>query len=181
MPNDVEKNRQFLELFIQNTRRIYAYLYMLLGNSTDADDVFQETSRVLWEKFHEFVPGTDFLAWAESVAHYQTLSFRRRHQRDRLQFSLEFIEAVVDARNHTREGLEQRQRALDDCLQKLRPADQQLIRLRYSDGATTRSVAQQVARSVDAVYKALNRIETFLIDCTRRALRSEDQPSLGGV
>jgi RNA polymerase sigma-70 factor (ECF subfamily) len=173
------QQRDFLDLFTQNARRLYAYLFMLLGNDTDADDVFQETSRVLWEKFDQFTPGTDFLAWAQSIAHYQTLYFRRRHQRDRLQFSMEFIEAVVDVRNRQLETLEQRQQALDGCLQRLRPEDQQLVRLRYSEGATTKSVAQQVSRSVDAVYKALNRIEAFLIDCTGRALRNTDRPLLG--
>jgi RNA polymerase sigma-70 factor (ECF subfamily) len=173
-----DRHSEFLDLFTQNARRLYAYLYMLLGNDTDADDVFQETSRVLWEKFEQFTPGTSFLAWAESVAHYQALYFRRRHERDRLQFSIEFVEAVIDARNRNLDALDGRQRALDGCLQKLRPPDQQLVRLRYSDGATTRSVAEQVGRSVDAVYKALNRIEAFLIECTRRALRNEDQPTL---
>jgi RNA polymerase sigma-70 factor (ECF subfamily) len=179
MAADPQHNREFLDLFTQNARRLYAYLYMLLGNDTDADDVFQETSRVLWEKFDQFTPGTSFLAWAESVAYYQTLYFRRRRQRDRLQFSMEFIEAIIDARATKVDSLEQRQRALDGCIGRLRPADQQLVRLRYSDGATTKSVAEQVGRSVDAVYKALNRIEAFLIECTRRALRNEDQPSLG--
>jgi RNA polymerase sigma-70 factor (ECF subfamily) len=173
-----QRHREFLQLFTQNARRLYAYLFMLVGNQTDADDVFQETSRVLWEKFDQFTSGTDFLAWAESVAHYQTLYFRRRQQRDRLQFSLEFVETIVEARARSLDALEQRQHALDGCLEKLRPEDQQLVRLRYSDGATTKSVAEQVGRSVDAVYKALNRIEAFLVECTRRALRSGEQPSL---
>jgi RNA polymerase sigma-70 factor (ECF subfamily) len=74
--------------------------------------------------------------------------------------------------------LEQRQQALDDCIGKLRDPDQELIRLRYSAGATTRTVAEQLGRSVDAVYKALNRIETALIDCTQRALRQVQRPTV---
>ncbi|MEX2025689.1 MAG: sigma factor, partial [Pirellulaceae bacterium] len=88
MDSTSQHTAEFVGLFSQNARRLYAYIFLLLGNAADADDVFQETSRVLWEKFDQFQPGANFLAWAESVAHYQTLSFRRRRQRDRLQFSM---------------------------------------------------------------------------------------------
>jgi RNA polymerase sigma-70 factor (ECF subfamily) len=177
MANPTTSHPEFVRHFSQNARRLYSYLYLLVGNEVDADDVFQETSRVLWEKFDEFTPGTSFLAWAERVAHFQTLHFRKRKQRDRLQFSAEFIDAVAQQRAGSLEALERRRQALDDCLGKLREPDQQLIKLRYSEGATTKSVAERVGRSVDAVYKALNRIEGLLLDCTQRVLHGRSKPA----
>ncbi len=41
-----EKSKLFLRLFLQNERRLYAYILTLLHNRTDADDVLQETSLV---------------------------------------------------------------------------------------------------------------------------------------
>ena len=46
-----DKNRLFLRLFLQNQRRLYAYILTLLPNRADADDVLQETSLVMWDKF----------------------------------------------------------------------------------------------------------------------------------
>jgi RNA polymerase sigma-70 factor (ECF subfamily) len=180
MTTPTPSHSEFVLLFSQHARRLYSYIYLLVGNEVDADDVFQETSRVLWEKFGEFTPGTSFLAWAERVAHFQTLHFRSRRKRDRLQFSAEFIDAIAQQRAGSLESLERRQQALDDCLGKLREPDQQLIRLRYSEGATTKSVAERVGRSVDAVYKALNRIEGLLLDCTQRALHGRTNPAEQG-
>ena len=177
MSDSATPNSEFVRLYSQSARRIYAYLYLLHGNEADADDVFQETSRVLWEKFAEYTPGTHFGAWAERIAHYQTLAFRKRRQRDRLQFSEEFIDAVSEHRAATLDSLEQRRQALDDCLQKLRDPDRELIQFRYAAGGTTKNAAARVGRSVDAVYKALNRIETSLIECTQRVLRRDHGPS----
>ncbi|MFT5300710.1 MAG: RNA polymerase sigma-70 factor (ECF subfamily) [Mariniblastus sp.] len=46
--------RQFIGLLMEHERRIYAYIRTLMGNSSDADDVLQETSMVMWDKFPQF-------------------------------------------------------------------------------------------------------------------------------
>jgi RNA polymerase sigma-70 factor (ECF subfamily) len=179
--NPPTPDAEFVRLFSQHARRIYAYLYLLLNNAVDTDDVFQETSRALWENFTQFTPGTNFAAWAERVAHFQVLTFRKRRQRDRLQFSDEFVAAVSLRREEMLESLELRRAALDGCLEKLRDPDRQLLQLRYADGGTVIDADRLVGRSVDAVYKALNRIETMLVECTQRALRRDPGSSAAAL
>jgi len=43
--------REFIRLLMENERRIYAYIRTLIGNNADAEDVLQETSITLWDKF----------------------------------------------------------------------------------------------------------------------------------
>jgi RNA polymerase sigma-70 factor (ECF subfamily) len=50
---------EFIRLLSLHTSSIYTYIRVLIPNRTDAEDVFQETSRTLWEKFDEYQPGTD--------------------------------------------------------------------------------------------------------------------------
>src|SRR5207249_11545384 len=59
----VDKSKIFLPLFLQNQRRLYAYILTLLPNRADADDVLQEASLVMWDKFDERAPPSDFTAW----------------------------------------------------------------------------------------------------------------------
>ena len=47
----------------------------LLPNEQDAQDVFQRTSLVLWQKFDQFDSDRDFLPWACGVAHYEVRNF----------------------------------------------------------------------------------------------------------
>ena len=62
--NRNEKSKICIELFSSNYNRIKSFIFSLVPNTSDADDVMQETSRIIWEKFEEFEVGTNFLAWA---------------------------------------------------------------------------------------------------------------------
>ena len=60
--------------------------------------------------------------------------------------------------------------AFQRCFDKLSEQDRELVGLRYEPGATVDSIAQKVGRSTAAVYKALGRIRTWLLECMRRCL-----------
>ncbi|MBX3412463.1 MAG: sigma-70 family RNA polymerase sigma factor [Pirellulales bacterium] len=171
-----ERTEEFVGLFTLNARRIYGFILSLQPNVADADEIFQETSTVLWRKFEQFEPGTDFLAWACQIARYKVMSQRQRVGRERLQFSDEFVENVADESLLAGAALGPRHLALSQCIEKLHPRDRDLLSRRYQEGATTRSIAAEVGRSVDAIYKALNRIHENLFECIQRTLRAEGRP-----
>jgi RNA polymerase sigma-70 factor (ECF subfamily) len=165
---------QFLRLFLENEKRIFGFILALVPHWTDAEDVFQETSRVLWDKFDAFAFESDFLAWALTIARFQVLCYRKKRQRSRVRFSDQTIEALADRLTTFLESSDQCQDALSHCLALLGDRDRELIQLRYTAGATTPGVAATVGRSVHAAYKALNRIHTRLLLCMRRYLQGEE-------
>src|SRR5947199_7816436 len=81
------KGKAFLRLFLQNERRLYAYIVTLLPNRTDADDVLQEASLVMWDKFDDQHPPDDFAAWGCRIAYYKVLDFCKKRHRSRVLFS----------------------------------------------------------------------------------------------
>jgi RNA polymerase sigma-70 factor (ECF subfamily) len=166
------KGKLFLRLFLQNERRLYAYVLTLLPNRADADDVFQEASLVLWDKFNAEHPPDDFAAWGCRIAYFKVLDFRKKRQRGRVLFSQEMLERLAEtaADQAATLQLDERREALADCIAKLGPSERDLLARRFAEGATTQSVAAQVGRSVDAVYKALAFIRKALFDCVSRAL-----------
>ena len=66
---------------------MYAYIFTLMGHDSGADDVFQEASTLAWEKFSEFRPGTDFLAWICQIARFRVLSYFDAKRRRPMPFS----------------------------------------------------------------------------------------------
>jgi RNA polymerase sigma-70 factor (ECF subfamily) len=162
----------FLRQFLQNERRLYAYILTLLPNRADADDVFQEASLVLWDKFDADHPPNDFLAWGCRIAYFKVLDFCKKRQRSRVVFSQAMLERLAEtAVEHAAAlQLEERREALTGCIAKLRPPDRELLARRFAEGATIHSVAAAVGRSVDAVYKALARIRQALFECVTRTL-----------
>src|SRR4051794_3676119 len=142
----------FLQLFLANERRIFAFLLALVPVWSDAEDLLQETSVVMWRKLDGFEPGTDFGAWALSIARYQVLNHRKKQRRERVIFSEQTLELLADGMETLSQGADARRDALEDCLKKLKARDRELIQWRYQPGASTQGVADRVGHSIQAVY-----------------------------
>ena len=170
-----DKSRSFLRLFLQSERQLYAYILTLLPNRADADDVLQESSLVMWDKFDVAAPPTDFLAWARRIAYYKVLDFYKTTRRERARLSQAFVERVAEAASEQAQvlRLDERREVLAECVEKLLPRDRDLLAKRFAAGATTRSTSEQLGRSVEAVYKALAKLRQALFDCVQKTLDRE--------
>jgi RNA polymerase sigma-70 factor (ECF subfamily) len=164
---------EFVQLFTRNQRRLYLFILGQCPSPADAEEILQETNIVIWKKFHQFEPGTNFTAWACRIARFEVLKFRERHRRDRLQFSDEFVRQVAEASAESSPMLEARRQALAKCLEKLRPQDRELIRKRYATGQSGQSVAEALQRPVNSIYQSLGRIRRVLLECVNRQLSAE--------
>ena len=169
------KGKLFLRLFLQNERRLYAYIVTLLPNRADADDVFQDASLTMWDKFDSAAPPDDFAAWGCRIAYFKVLDFRKKTQRSRLQFNQELLERLADTALEQAGALqlEERRAALAGCIAKLAPPEQEMLTRRFGEGVAIQAIAAQVGRSADAIYKALAKIRQALFDCVTRTLARE--------
>jgi RNA polymerase sigma-70 factor (ECF subfamily) len=176
-PDSSVRGKLFLRLFLQHERRLYAYIVTLLTNWTDADDVLQEVSLVMWDKFDADNPPDDFTAWGCRIAYFKVLDFLKKRQRSRVVFSQAMLERLAESAAEQAGALQldDRRQALADCLAKLTPRDRDLLGRRFTEGASIQSIAAQAGRSADAIYKALGRIRLALFDCVTRTLAREGQ------
>ncbi len=169
-------NADFVALLATCQRPIFLYAMSLLGNVDDAEEVVQESGLVLWKKFHEYQPGTDFVRWACQIARYQSLKLRARRYRGPQLFSNEFLAMFVAASEEkSQTELEMRRQAMLQCMQGLKAADRDLIARRYHDGTSTRDVAAALNRSAQGTRRSLQRIREALARCVRRRLARKDE------
>ena len=166
----MKEKAPFVKLLTANYARIYAYIISLVPNDSDADDLMQETAAVMWENFNRFEPGTNFVSWAVTIAKFQILKYRKKHQRSRLFLSDKAYELLISETEKVQEESQDRIQALRGCLKKLSQKDQQFVRLRYYEGASARLVAQKTGQSIDAVYRYGARLNDLLLSCMRRVL-----------
>jgi len=66
---------------------------------------------------------------------------------------------------------------LSDCLQKLPPAQRETVESYYYRGTPVEQLADATGRSVDALYKALQRIRQALLLCVARAMKADGEAS----
>jgi RNA polymerase sigma-70 factor (ECF subfamily) len=170
-PRTGAQRAEFAELLARHQGQLLGYIYSLVRDLDDADDLFQQTSLVLWDKFDVFDPSRSFVGWACGVARFEVLNFLRARRRDRLYFSDELSLALIEAQEELeQERLEERRTALAGCLQKLRDRDKDLLEACYERSAGVREVARARGRSPQSIHNSLRRIRRALFECVRRSL-----------
>jgi len=168
--SEAEKRKRLVALMTRYQQRIYSYIFTLVPRRADADDLLQETSLVICEKFDEFEEGTDFVAWACQIAYWRVRYSRQKFARGKVLFSQELLDAVAKTAAEMSEDLDDRHKALALCLDKLTPRDREFVLTRYEPGCGVAEAARGSGRSITAAYKALTRIRKLLLDCVTHQL-----------
>jgi RNA polymerase sigma-70 factor (ECF subfamily) len=168
-------DEQFVQLVTQHQRPLYLYILSLVPYRTEAEEILQEASLLIWQKRHEFELGTNFRAWAYQFAYHAVLKFRTRKHRYSKLFSDELVENLASESVGRGESAESRQQALEKCMATLHASDQRLVSLRYRDGASVIEVAKNLGRPVNSVYQPLCRIRKALVQCVLQRMASEER------
>ncbi len=174
MSDETRDPLEFSELLREGRSRIFGYLLALVQNLADAEDLYQQTALLLWEKFEQYQPGTDFGSWATTVAHYTALNFLRRQSRRRALFSAAALERLSAMQDEIKTSeCTARSEALVQCVAALPAVERRLVRLRYEGDRSVQDIAQTEQRTVGAVYTALSRIRKSLLACVERRVAKE--------
>jgi RNA polymerase sigma-70 factor len=163
---------EFARLFSRNARRIYGFIMTLVFNHHDAEEVFQNTNVVLWNKFADFELGSNFFAWASRIAYYEVLSLMKQQRRSRT-FSDEALELLASEAVALSDQSTERYEALEDCLERLDARDRQLLQERYYFQHPPKQIAASQSKSVHAIYRALSRIHNVLLNCVQRSMKTD--------
>ena len=163
----------FVALYSRYERKLYRYVASLLSRPDDAEDVLQETARILWQKFGEYRREAPFLPWACRIAYYEVLNYCQRERTRHKHFQPAVIELLADARLQHDNLLEAQSRWLKMCVEKLAEIDRCLIQQRYGGEGSLAAMAEEAGRTPNALYKSLQRIRRTLLDCVDQGLHSE--------
>jgi len=160
----------FMELYSAHEMRLRGYVQSLVPRWSDAEDIVQRCSLILWKRFSQFEPGTNFFAWACQIVRFEVLKYRKNAAREKMIFSDAFIDAVVRHTVRNCDDLQTRIDFLQECVSKLSPDHRELLRLRYDEQRSVGSVAKSLDRPIDGVYKTLSRIRSALYACVTRRM-----------
>lgn len=170
-----EKIAAFSDLVAAHRSRVFGYIYAMLHNLADAEDIYQQTTVLMWQKFDEFQPGTDFGSWALRIAYFNIKNFQRTQARRHVFFSDQVMEKVADSYERAdADQAEERVEALVHCVRRLPTQHQQLLKQRYADNAPIKRLAETEGKSEAAMAMLLSRLRKALFRCVRSkmALRS---------
>lgn len=159
-----------MRLYSRHEHEIYGFIVSLVPNWADADEIMQDTCLRLWEQFDKFEQGTNFVAWALTIARYLVLAFREKTGRERAHFSLAFVEALAAETERMQPVIEGRKRALAQCLETLPRSQRQVLSMVYEADQPINRVAESLGRPLAGVYQMISRLRRALFDCVNRKL-----------
>lgn len=177
MSTDPEhRTEQLVLLLTEHQPALFRYIFSLLPNEADARDVLQETSLALSRKFDEYDAARPFLAWAFRFAWLQVLKHREKQQRSPLTFAEDVLELLAEERRQIEPQLDERLRALENCLGKLSLEDRQMMTFRYDARHTTDEIMERLRMTRRTLFRNLERVRRMLGDCVTRQLQAEGLP-----
>lgn len=167
------KEGAFFQLFMSSQKNLYAYILSSVHNFNDANDLLQETATVLWQKFDQFDRKTNFLAWAISIARNLIRNYFNMRKKSRLQFDGDLVQTIDVAMIDSLDGDNIKLESLKKCYEKLSDSSRMLIKLRYEDGMTVKSIASHFGRPLEGMYKFMARLQDSLLQCIEKTIALE--------
>lgn len=164
---DQSQQERVVRLLAQSQERLTRYVVVLVPDWDMAQEVVQRTHVIAWRKAGDFRSEGDdgFYRWVKQIAFFEA----RKQIASRASGPLPLDPEIADLISHDLEeiddDLEDRRVALKACIEKLSPQDRELLRLRYWGRETIEDLSQQLGRTAQALYKALQRIRQRLLDC----------------
>jgi len=168
-----ERRTLFVELITQHQRKLYSYIYSLVPNTADSDDLLQETNLVLWKKANEYKLGTNFMAWACRIAFFNVQKFLTTKGRSRMYFNENLLSQLAELHMDRADSQTIYSMLLMSCLEKLSEESKHLLKLRYDGNHGMQEIAEQLKRSVASLNNSLSHIRFKLMKCIEYALKSE--------
>lgn len=169
MPDQPPEPCEHERLIQSHQAQLRGYIFVICPNQSAMEDILQETNRVLWQKRDEFQAGTNFLAWARTIAQYQTLGFLKKHKsKSWLCFDSDLVQTLASETIDRDEARQSRSDALGECVRELPKNYADLIDMRYQMQMSLKEVSAKTGRPEGGLKQAFMRIRKMLRECVER-------------
>jgi RNA polymerase sigma-70 factor (ECF subfamily) len=172
--------QEFTELLQPNLLPLNRFVFGMVGNQFDTEDIVQETVVKAFTHFADFRAESKFKTWLMSIAVNEVRTRRRTEFRSRLSYfdfdQLERLASTTSNDSPYRQYQEnETTRLVRNAMVSLHPTYNEMIRLRAIDGLNIAETARRLSISVAAAkaryYRAVHRLSHKLARQTRKPLR----------
>jgi len=143
----------FEEIVCRYERELYKYLYRCLGNSANAEDVFQKTFLAVLKNCDKFDARREFRPWLYTIAANEAINYQRQTRRFRVISQMEddsegysIVENIVGTEPEPFEAPMDREVAgkVREAVEQLPEQLRQAVYMVYFQGLTYREAADAV-------------------------------------
>ena len=163
---DTSAASKFRDDLLASLPDLRSFAMSLVGNSTRADDLVQETLLKAWTSQHRFVPGTNLMAWLFTILRNQFYTECRKRKRE-----VEDAEGAEAAKIITlpsqEHGIELQK--VWKILEKLPAAQREALLLVAGQGMTYEAAAELLGTQTGTMKSRVSRARAFLAESLKMA------------
>jgi len=163
-------NQEFENAYKKSKNGFVAYVYSLVRNLADTEDILQDAFSKMVEKLDSYDPSRPFEAWAMGFIRLQVLKFKQSKARDHFP-SIEFSDDILNTLSEDSIGDEETRikredmfSIIEDGIKKLSPFSAQLIEMRYKRDMSNNEIAIELGKNVSTIGMGLTRARRELKD-----------------
>ena len=168
-PERLDHTVRVQQLFIRHQSNIKAFILSLRPDFSEAEDILQEVFLVITRKAADFQEGSNFTSWALTIARFKVMEAARNRTSDTA-LSEEVLESLVEECPQE-ELCEDRAAAVRNCMEKLAPRLQEVMRLRYFAEHGPLEIARLLSWTPNSVNVALSKARKLMHGCVNRQLQ----------
>ena len=167
MGRDEHRARRFQRLFDAHYRRVLAYALRRTRSEADAQDAVADAFAVAWRRLESVPEARAGLPWLYGATRRCLANQRRQRARGSRLAERLGEQPVADEATDAEEGGDRAARAVRSALERLRPADREILRLVAWEELSHGEVAAALGVSPNAVairlHRARKRLERVLV------------------
>ena len=159
--------------FVESEPEILRYILATIPSLPDARDILQNTAVALWKKMGDYDPEVPFTPWACRFASLEIRAFLRKEKRHRrwldedVANQLQLHQLQQQAAKQPGDMLNR----LRDCLRRLPDLQRRILTQYYFEEEGVEGIAATTNRSVEAIYKVLQRSRVALHHCLQLRMK----------
>ncbi len=161
-------------LFVRHLPAVRAAILARLPNLHLAEDVVQETFLTVCRKAGSFEPGTDFAAWACTIARYKVMEALRTGPIRFERLSDQAMEALRASEPEHDPVPAERLREFEKCMELLAPKARQVMELRYRGEHLPEEISKRMGWTLGSVRVAISRARQLLQECVETRMEGRE-------
>jgi len=155
--------------------KLFAYLYRLVGNREEAEDILQNVFVKVYKNIKRFDTQRKFSSWIYRIAHNEAVNFLKRRGKRR-QVSLEDIETTkdkLDTASLDKSPIDawiskELKREMREALNKLPIKYKEVLTLRYFLDKSYEEMGEILGKPVNTVGTLINRAKKKLMEIIKK-------------
>lgn len=171
-----KKNKKsYREVVRRYEKKLFAYLYRLVGNKEEAEDLLQNVFVKVYRNIESYDTQKKFSSWIYRIAHNEAVNFLKKRSKRHL-ISIEDVQASKDKLEITDAGKspidawigKELKKEMDEALEKLPPKYKEVLMLRYYFDKSYEEMSEILERPINTVGTLLNRAKKKLMEIMKK-------------